>query len=215
MGYIYCITSPSGKKYIGQTKRNCNKRFNEHCKIVGSCKILENAIIKYGKDNMILEILEEVDNSLLDEHEMNNIIKYNTIEPHGYNIRSGGSVGIHSDESRNRMRLSKLGEKNFNYGKHRTDKTKNAISAAKSGEKHHFFGKQLCEDHKLKLSQSHKKYNKSLPMYIAYIKERPKYYQSSGYAVVNHPILKTMYFTSKKLSDEEKLNKAVEYLNSI
>ena len=26
MGYIYCITSPSGKKYIGQTSRNFKKR---------------------------------------------------------------------------------------------------------------------------------------------------------------------------------------------
>lgn len=214
MGYIYCITSPSGKKYIGQTKRDCNKRFNEHCKSLGNCKILENAIIKYGKDKMKLYILEELDDSLLDEYEAKYIKEYNTLEPYGYNIRSGGSVGIHSDESRNRMRLSKLGENNYNYGKPRTDETKKVISISKSGERHHFFGKILSEDHKIKLSQSHKKYDKSLPMYIAYIKERPKHYQSSGYAVINHPTLKTMYFTSKRLSDEEKLNKAIEYLKS-
>jgi len=214
MGYIYCITSPSGKKYIGQTKRDCNKRFNEHCKSLGNCKILESAINKYGKDNMKLDILEELDDLLLDEYEVKYIIEYNTVEPHGYNIRSGGSTGFHSNESRNRMRLSKLGENNYNYGKPRTDETKKAISISKSGERHHFFGKELSEDHKLKLSQSHKKYDKSLPMYISYIKERPQYYQSSGYVVINHPVLKTMYFTSKKLSDEEKLNKAIEYLKS-
>ncbi len=44
MGFIYCITSPSGKKYIGQTTRDCTKRFKEHCKIPKSCIILENAI---------------------------------------------------------------------------------------------------------------------------------------------------------------------------
>ena len=44
-------------------------------------------------------------------------------------------------------------------------------------------------------------------MYIVYVKERPSQYQSSGYAILNHPVLKHKYFTSKKLSDEEKLNK--------
>ena len=52
-------------------------------------------------------------------------------------------------------------------------------------------------------------------MYIVYVKERPTHYVSSGYAVLNHPVLKHKYFTSKKLSDEEKLNKAYEYLKSV
>lgn len=215
MGYIYCITSPSGKKYIGQTKRDYNKRFNEHCKILGNCILLENAIVKYGKDNMILELIEEVIDSQLDEYESKYITEFNTMEPHGYNIRSGGSVGIHSNESKRRMRESKLGTKNPNYGKPRSDEAKLAISMSKCGDKHHFFGLHFSEEHKIKLSQSHKKYDKTLPMYVAYIKERPQYYQSSGYVVINHPILKTKYFTSKKYSDDEKLNQAINYLNSI
>lgn len=215
MGYIYCITSPSGKKYIGQTKRDYNKRFKEHCKLLGNCILLENAISKYGKEKMTLEILQEIDDRLLDEQESKYITELNTIEPHGYNIRSGGSSSIHSEESRNRMRESKLGDKNPNYGKPRSDEAKYAISLSKSGENHHFFGIKLSEDHKVKLSQSHKKYDKTLPMYVAYIKERPKYYQSSGYVVINHPTLKTKYFTSKKYSEEDKLTQAIEYLNSI
>ena len=102
MGYIYCITSPSGKKYIGQTIRDYTKRFREHCKLPGSCIMLENAIKKYGKDAMTFEIIEE----------------------------------------------------------------------------------------------------------------RPQQYQASGYAVVNHPTLSTKYFTSKKMSEEEKLNNALTYLQS-
>jgi hypothetical protein len=35
----------------------------------------------------------------------------------------------------------------------------------------------------------------------------------SGYVVINHPYLKTKYFTSKKFTDEEKYNMALEYLN--
>lgn len=212
MGYIYCITSPSGKKYVGQTTRDYTKRFREHCKLPGGCILLENAIKKYGKNAMTFEVLEETDN--LNEREIFYIQHFHTMEPHGYNVRSGGTEATHSQESRTRMREAKLGEKNHNFGKPRTDEAKQAISLAKSGEHHHFFGKELSHDHKLKLSESHKKYNKSLPMYVVYIKERPQQYQGAGYAVVNHPTLPTKYFTSKKSTEEEKLNNALTYLQS-
>ena len=45
-------------------------------------------------------------------------------------------------------------------------------------------------------------------------KSRPEFYQSSGYVFINHPNLKTKYFTSKKFTDKEKYNMALEYLNS-
>jgi group I intron endonuclease len=215
MGFIYCISSPNGKKYIGQTTRSCVKRFNEHCKLSKSCIILESAIKKYGKNNMTFEVLLEVNNSLLDYYEKSFINLFSTLEPYGYNIRSGGNNGIHSIISRERMRQSKIGDKNHNYGKSRSDATKLAISNSKRGINHHFYGKSLSIEHKLELSKSHKKTHKELPMYVVYIKERPKYYQSSGYAVLNHPTLKNMYFTSKKLTDEEKLNLALEYIKVI
>ena len=52
-------------------------------------------------------------------------------------------------------------------------------------------------------------------MYLVYIKSRPKYYQSSGYAVVNHPVLKNKYFTTNKLSDSDKMKQALIYLSSM
>lgn len=214
MGYIYCITSPSGKRYIGQTIRNPHKRYKEHCKAQSGCLLLINAIKKYGESSIKMEILLEINDYLLDIYEERFIAFYNTIEPFGYNIRKGGSTSVFSEESRNRMRLSKLGEKNHNYGKSRTDEAKHAISLAKKGEKHHFYGKELTIEHKLSLSVSHKKYDDTLPMYIGYIKKRPQYYQSSGYVVANHPNLKMKYFTSKKYSMEEKLKQAMDYLQT-
>ncbi len=109
MGYIYCITSPSGKKYVGQTTRDYTKRFREHCKLPGGCILLENAIKKYGKDAMTFEVLEETDN--LNEREIFYIQHFHTMEPHGYNVRSGGTEATHSQESKTRMREAKLGEK--------------------------------------------------------------------------------------------------------
>ena len=197
MGYIYCITSPSGKKYIGQTIRNYEKRFKEHCSLSNSCIILEKAIRKYGKDKMKFEILLIIDNELLNEYEIKFIDIYNTLEPNGYNIRTGGTKAKHSEASCQRMREAKLGDKNHNFGKPRTAETKKAISEAKSGEKHHFHGKELSSEHKLKLSASNKKCHPELPMYMVYVKERPEQYQASGYSIVNHPSLKTKYFTTK------------------
>ncbi len=214
MGFIYMITFPSGKRYIGQTIRSVSKRISEHCKCVGSCILLENAINKYGFENAITETLCECPNEELDNLEKDYIEKFNTLEPNGYNIRTGGSSGKHSVESIERMRQQKLGSKNPNYGKPRTESAKLAISLSKSGEKHHFYDKTFSDDHKLKLSSSHKLFDKSLPMYISYYKERPEQYQSSGYAVTNHPILKNKYFTSKHLTMDEKLQLAKEYLNS-
>lgn len=214
MGIIYRITSPNGKSYIGQTKRSFEKRKQEHLKCPGSCILLENAIKKYG-DEMEYEVLVEVNEIELDRYESGFIELYGTIEPNGYNIRSGGSVSTHSDESRERMRVAKLGNLNYNFGKPRTEEAKNAISLAKSGEKHHFFGKSFTEEHKLKLAVSHRKSHSELPMYMVYVKERPEQYQGSGYAIVNHPSLKTKYFTSKSLSDKEKYDLALSYLLAV
>lgn len=214
MGIIYCLTSPSGKKYIGQTKRSFNKRLKEHTKCLGNCIILENAIKKYGIDSFVCEVLLEINDELLDENEAKFINLLNTIEPNGYNVRSGGKVATHSEISKERMRQSKLGDKNHNYAKPRSELAKHNISVSKSGVNHHFYGKELSEAHKQTLSKSFKKYDKDLPMYICYLVERPEVYQSAGYVVKNHPYLKTKYFTSKKYTLEEKLNQAKEYLNS-
>lgn len=212
MGCIYKLVSPSGKVYIGQTSRTFEKRFKEHCSGHSGGTIIENALQKYGPENFITEILLICDDNLLNQHEIDFIQKYDCIEPKGYNIRSGGNAGKHSDISKNRMRQSKLGCKNPNYGKPRNDKFKEIMKEKKSGENHHFFGKTLSLKHKQALSLSHK--NTSLPMYIVSVKARPEIYSYDGYAVTNHPVLPNKYFTSKKFTDEEKYKFALIYLNS-
>jgi group I intron endonuclease len=214
MGVIYCLTSPSGKQYIGQTKRPIEKRLKEHCSNCSGSIILKAAIDKYGLNTFNVEILLQVNNTLLNDYESKFIEVYNTMEPNGYNVRSGGSQqSTHSIESRQRMRESKLGNKNHNFGKERSKETKQKISEARSGKKHHFYGKSLSESHKLKLSNSHKK-ESTMPIYMVYVKPRPKQYQCEGYAIVNHPNLKNKYFTSKTLNLDEKYKLALEYLQS-
>ncbi len=213
MGIIYCLTFPNNKKYIGQTIRTLEKRLTEHKKCT-DCIAVYSAIKKYGIENTKIEVLMIVNDKYLDDYEIKCIALYNTLVPNGYNIRTGGSNGKHCDESRERMRLSKIGSKNPNYGKPRTEDTKKKISNMKKGENHHFYNKQFSENHKIKLSQSHKRYDINLPMYIAYIKERPEYYCSAGYVVI-YPKIKKKYFTSKKYTMEEKLFQATKYLEEI
>jgi group I intron endonuclease len=214
MGFVYMIMFPSGKAYIGQTIRNVQKRINEHTKCKGSCIALENAIRMYGIESATVETLLEVSNEQLDYYEMKFIDTYNTLEPNGYNIKSGGTECVHSALSKERMKLKKIGVNNHNYGKPRSEQCRKLISIAKCGENHHFFGKSLSYSHKLNLSKTHKKTDNSLPMYISFCKERPAQYQSAGYAVTNHPTLKNKYFTSKHISMEDKLLLAKEYLQS-
>lgn len=213
---IYLLRSPSNKVYIGQTKRNIEKRLRQHQK----CKdnvIIHKAIKKYGFDKFQVEILIYCNYIHLDEYERKFIAFYNSVCPNGYNMNSGGCSGrIYCDESRLKMSLSRLGEKNHNFGKVRTDMAKLNISNSKKGEKHHFYGKKFTEEHKLKCAISHRKNpdEKNLPMYLTKVKPRPEKYIYGGYAITNHPKLKNKYFTSKKLSDSENYELALKYLNN-
>ena len=137
-----------------------------------------------------------------------------SLSPNGYNLRIGGNTSTHSKESREKMRQAKLGKNNPNFGKPRSAAFKQILSIKKSGEKHHYFGKQLEQNHKEKLSISHKKdgLSEGLPMYMVYVKPRPEHYCAEGYAILNHPIAKNKYFTSKKLTLLEKFELAQQYL---
>jgi group I intron endonuclease len=89
MGVIYKLTSPSGKSYIGQTiyfERRMKQHFQTKC---SGCPYIKNAIKKYGS-LIQQEILLEVDNNFLDFYEQKFIIAYNTLYPHGYNLKTGG-----------------------------------------------------------------------------------------------------------------------------
>lgn len=214
-GLIYCLTCPNGKCYVGQTVRKLERRLEEHEKY-NDCKYIHEAIMQHGMSNMIVDVLFQGVESELDKQEKKYISELNSLHPNGYNIRSGGSHGsIHCPASRERMRQSKLGEKNHNYGKPRTDEARKNISNAKAGEKHHFYGKTFTDEHKLKCAKAHRKNpdDTDFPMYLVRVNPRPEKYCHGGYAVMNHPCVNNKYFTSKTKSMEEKYELAAEYLN--
>jgi group I intron endonuclease len=212
MGIIYLVTNKiNNKSYVGQSTRPFEKRWKEHC-TGNDYSLLSLAIKKYSPENFEHTIVITCDNKELDDYETKYIKEYQTLCPNGYNIQSGGSKGrTHCKESCEKMRQAKLGDKNHNFNKPRTDVCKKNISLAKIGDKHHFYGKELSLEHKLNLSKAHKDNN--LPMYLVYLKARPSAWQAEGYVVANHPKGKNKYFTSKVLPLEEKLKQATEYLN--
>lgn len=104
-GRIYKITNiANGKKYIGQTRRTIDVRFQEHygTSKTSACPKLKNAIRKYGKDKFTIEIIWEGEctEAELNTREIEFIEIEKSIHPNGYNLTLGGSGGRHSDETK-------------------------------------------------------------------------------------------------------------------
>jgi group I intron endonuclease len=116
---IYKITNLSTRKiYIGQAvshilnhKRyrpyGLGGRFRCHISEAFSTKknqshYLNNSIRKYGATDFTCELLEYCEISDANDREIHYIKTYNTLFPNGYNLKNGGNVFTHSDESKKR-----------------------------------------------------------------------------------------------------------------
>ena len=62
----------------------------------------------------------------------------------------------HSEETKNKMREVKKGEKNPFYGKHHSDETRKKLSEANIGENNPMYGKHHSEETKKKMSEKAK-----------------------------------------------------------
>lgn len=107
MGIVYKITSPSNKIYVGITTNTLEDRWKNHNKATSNCRILKNAIQHYGKDNMKVEKLIEIDNYYLNLYEKFYIKLYNSLAPNGMNCTSGGDFNKQlSEETRQKIKES-------------------------------------------------------------------------------------------------------------
>lgn len=127
---VYMHKSPSGKVYIGVTKRNLEIRWanGEGYK---TCPIFYNAIRKYGWENiehkLLFENLNDISAKLI---EIDLIYYYKSINM-SYNLTDGGQgqLGVH-----------KYGEKNPFYRHTQSEKAKRKISDAQIGVKNNMYG---------------------------------------------------------------------------
>lgn len=103
LNYIYKIVNKTnGKIYIGKTTYTVDYRWIQHVSAATSDKekddynyLLHKAIRKYGADNFVVEVVEEVEDELkLSSREMYWISHYNSCileeDSNGYNMTYGG-----------------------------------------------------------------------------------------------------------------------------
>lgn len=136
--YIYCHTAPNGKRYIGQTCLNPERRWNNGHGY-DNCTYMHRAIEKYGWDNFKHEILCVVHTrKVANLFEQHYIAKYDTFnEEHGYNLTEGGAgvVGCTWDEERKRERSKRIsGEGNPMYGRRHSEESLKKMSENRKGK---------------------------------------------------------------------------------
>jgi hypothetical protein len=130
---IYCATNKiNGMKYIGQTN-NLEQRIRYHKSFSKNPRsnLFYQAIQEFGFNQFVFEVLKELkEDESPEEFERLFIKKMNTLNPNGYNskriyTRSKGAV--HTNESKQKIRDEKLGEKNPMFGKHHNVSSKEKI----------------------------------------------------------------------------------------
>jgi group I intron endonuclease len=138
--FIYKLTSPSGKVYIGRTC-NFEQRMIEHK--AGAKKIMHRslykAIRKYGWDAFTKEIIAECDgeeNAQIIEESL--IKKFNSVKK-GYNDTYGGN-----------------GRNMWKENPELVEKLKNTLSKKFSGEKNPMYGKSHSDSAKQKQKEKAK-----------------------------------------------------------
>lgn len=145
---IYMYTLPSGKRYIGKTKRTLSERQGYNFTGYENCTVLWKAIQKYGVENIRQDILFE--NDMSDDYasrlEQMCILLFKTncnkfsSPKFGYNLTDGGDglTGWHPDEERLKVlqaQMRELAEKR--RGTHPSEETRKKQSDAKKGKPGH------------------------------------------------------------------------------
>jgi group I intron endonuclease len=168
-GSIYGLRSPSNKWYIGQTTDvnpidyiNINYKYS-----IGKRRPkIANALKFYGFELFEVKIFVYLsDKASLDIAEVGFIEMYNSID-NGYNCRSGGHSGRHSEESKLKISKTLKGHivsidtrekiSKAQIGRVSSDETNRKRSISMTGKKIH------TEEHKLKVGLSKIKYEYEL-----------------------------------------------------
>ena len=157
---VYCHTFPNGKKYIGITQQEPQRRWRDGKGYEGQA--VYNAILKYGWKNIKHDILfTGLTKSEAEQKEIELIKALETdSHKHGYNVESGGNASRLSEVTKEKLSKSKREyyktHKHWNAGKHLSNETRSKISEAHKGKK-------MSEE--LKRKQSARFSGKNNPMY--------------------------------------------------
>lgn len=93
MGCLYMLTAPTGKRYIGISKKTAAERFENHVKhlALGRRNAIHRALMKYGPGTFtVTTLLIAEDLQYLRWIEAAAIKAFGTFAPSGYNMTHGG-----------------------------------------------------------------------------------------------------------------------------
>lgn len=186
-GVIYTATNRvNGKQYVGQTTESVEKRWMKHVSDANrnrkrECRVLNNAIRKYGSEAFDVEAIIACDSKEeLDRMEVMAIASGDTLVPSGYNLKTGGNAGGrpgaetraktsaalmgHSTSQETRAKISAS-----NTGKSHSSDTRARISAVQKGKPKRPLsaetrakisvankGRAISREHRDKLSEAHR-----------------------------------------------------------
>jgi len=147
---IYKITSPTGRIYIGQSI-NIKSRWVSYSSPSGAKGQvgLQRSLIKYGIKNHQFDIIEYCSEEELNCSERFWQDEFDVLSRNGLNCvltKCGGVKRVLSEESRDKIRVSKLGNLNPNFGKKASAYTTNLRVEQMKGEKHYLFGKSQSQE---------------------------------------------------------------------
>lgn len=151
-GYIYRLKSKAtGKCYVGQTTYEPYKYIVQNYKYAkgGQRKKLKKHIEKFGFNDFRIDIIDTADTrNELDNLEDDYIKLWDTIV-NGLNCRLGGSLGSHSEETKQKMSLIAI--ESYKNGRKKSE------SCFKKGNKSHNKGKNHTKNAKDKMKECWKK----------------------------------------------------------
>lgn len=98
---LYRLTSPTGRQYIGVTRKPLELRVVQH---IYHHSVVGEALRKYGVKNFKIEVLVIGDEDYIYKLEEKAIERFDTMIPQGYNLKGGGQRGCrYTKESRQKM----------------------------------------------------------------------------------------------------------------
>lgn len=237
MGIIYLLTSPGGNQYIGKTKKTFEHRMYQHGQDAACgrdrCPRLHCAIRHHGWEHFKKEILINCPDDELSAREIELIEKYNTMWPNGYNLTPGddGNGAPHTEEYKEvksqQMRKLAVDENLPMYVKYKTTALgTTGYCVQRPGFPYaQFCQSELSMEEKKKMAIEHNealirgenpeinRYKHvdlgfEIPKHISYLSK------FDGFRVdkPGHP---KGYFKSRRMTCEEKFEKAVAYLNTL
>jgi group I intron endonuclease len=177
---IYCIKSPSGSVYIGQS-HTIEKRFRQyrllHCK--DQFRIY-NSLRKHGVDNhefsIIYSLPIDISQDVLNEYEQLFMNRYRELGFDLMNLREAGSRGLFSEETKKKISLANMGRPSAIKGKKLSPER---VEQMKYNRQFQVYSAESKE----KISQSLIDYHKNNPKNgISVIKSgyKPKYKRVDG-----------------------------------